>query len=343
MSLRNLITKKAFTWLSASTCALFVLFFLTPAALAGKSEPLKFEKSIPLPGVRGRIDHMALDIDGERLFIAALGNNSVEVINLKTGERTESIKGLVEPQGVLYVPEFDRIFVTNAGDGTCRVFDGHSYNLIQTIDLSSDADNVRYDPLRKQVYIGYGEGAIAVVDAKTGERIDDIKLPVHPEAFQLEHSGSKIFINLPEAGTIGVIDRKSNALIKWPVSGVKGNFPMALDESGHRLFVGFRKPAKLIIYDTESGKPDQTLDISTDPDDLFYDSLRNRIYVSCGEGYVFVFQGSGNGRYEPAAKVTTAPGARTSLFVPETGRFYVAVPKKSRQPAKILVYSADHG
>jgi DNA-binding beta-propeller fold protein YncE len=309
---------------------------------AEEAGPLRLIQTIPLRNVEGRIDHMAVDLKGERLFIAALGNNTVEIVDLRAGKHTGTIGGLHEPQGVGFVAEFNKIFVANAQSGACEVFDGSSFKRIKSIKLSDDADNIRYDAAARRVYVGYGSGALGIIDAATGDQLGEIKLDGHPESFQLEKSGPRIFVNIPTSQRIAVVDReKPAAITAWSVGGAMANFPMALDETHHRLFVGFRKPAKLMVYDTESGKVIANLDSPGDADDLFYDGTRQRIYISGGEGFIGIIQQQDADHYKSLTKIPTASGARTSLFVPELGRLYLAVPHRGTQRTEIRVYEAQ--
>ncbi len=322
-----------------------LLITLTPFIIkvqAQEAIPLRLIQTIPMPEVEGRIDHLAVDLKGERLFVAALGNNTLEVLDLIAGKLIRSITGLQEPQGVLFIPEFNKIFVTNGEGGTCDIFDGDAFKLINRVKSLEDADNIRYDAAAKYVYIGYGSGALGILDAANGKHLGDIRLAGHPESFQLEKSGPRIFINVPTANQIAVVDQEKRAVVAtWPLKGAQSNFPMALDETNHRLFVGFRKPAKLIVFDTESGKAVANLDSVGDTDDIFYDAMRKRIYVSGGEGFLDVFEQGDADHYRILAKIPTASGARTALFVPELGRLYLAVPHRGSQGAEVRVYEAQ--
>jgi len=321
------------------------LIGLTALAVRAQAEeptPLRLVQTIPLPNVEGRIDHMAVDLKGQRLFIAALGNNTVEVLDLRAGKRIRSITGLHEPQGVGFIPEFNKIFVANAKSGACEVFDGSSFKPIKSIKFSDDADNIRYDAAARRVYVGYGTGGLGIIDAATGDQLGEIKLEGHPESFQLEKSGPRIFVNIPTSQKITVVDReKRAATMTWPTSAATANFPMALDETHHRLFVGFRKPAKIIVFDTEAGKVVANLDSAGDADDIFYDSSRRRVYISGGEGFLSIFQQNDPDHYKPMTKIPTATGARTSFFVPELNRLYLAVPHRGTQRAEVRVYEAQ--
>ncbi len=304
--------------------------------------PLRLVQTIPMPGVVGRIDHMAIDLKGHRLFVVALGNNSLEILDLQAGKHIYRIPGLKEPQGVVYIPELNKIFVTSGGDGTCKIFDGDSFGLIDTIKFSDDADNIRYDPRTKHIYVGYGNGALRTIDSSSGKHIGDVRLAGHPESFQVEETRPRIFVNVPTANQIAVVDRSKLTVIgTWAVEGARGNFPMALDEKNHRLFIGCRQPPKIIIYDTESGKEITRLEIAGDVDDIFYDAANKRIYASCGEGLINVFQQDDAGHYKVLAKIPTATGARTSLFVPEQKYLYLAIPHRGDRQAEIRVYATE--
>jgi DNA-binding beta-propeller fold protein YncE len=264
------------------------------------------------------------------------------VLDLREGKRLTSIAGLREPQGVFFVPVASKLFVANGNDGTLRIFDGSSYKLVGTVNLSSDADNVRYDAGQNQIYVGYSDGALGILDAATGQRVGDIPLRGHPESFQLEKSGPRIFVNVPTAQhTIAVVDRaKRSVIATWSIEAA-ANFPMALDEAQHRLLVVTRKPPRLIVLDTESGKAVASEPAVGDADDIFYDTAHKRAYISGGEGFVDIFDQCDPDHYQKTARVPTASGARTAFFVPELNRFYVAVPHRGNQKAEIRVYDAQ--
>jgi len=317
----------------------------------GSYSSLALIQSIPIPNVNGRIDHMAVDITGgeKLLFVAELENNSLDIIDLNAGRRIHSIdNGLLnEPQGVVFIPEFGRIFVSNGQDGSVDVFDVKSFNLNKNIKLpSGDADNIRYDPNNRLIYVGYGEGSLGIINATNDDIVGDIKLPAHPESFQVEEANKsseshykRIFVNVPDSNSIVVVDKQKGIILTtWSIPNAQNNFPMALDEANHRLFIGTRDPAKLIVFDTDSGKVVSSQNIAQDPDDIFYDAAEKRLYVSCGEGFINIFQKQDANHYNPIGSIPTAPGARTSLFVPELNRFYVAVPHQGSIESEIRVY-----
>jgi DNA-binding beta-propeller fold protein YncE len=310
-------------------------------ATGGAAEVLEAVGTIPMPGVKGRIDHLSIDLRRHRLFVAALGNNTVEVLDLDRQQREVSLPGFGEPQGVLYLPDPDRLYVANGSGGRVDILDGNSLVPVKRIAKLADADNVRYDDDAGKVVVGYGKGALQMLDPGSGEASGEIRLPAHPESFQLERNGNRIFVNLPDARQVAVVDRSKRAITAaWEVPGARSNFPMTLDEAGRRLFVGARAPALMLVYDIDSGKVVAKAPIGGDTDDVFFDAERKRVYVICGEGRVDVFRQDDADHYSQIGTVTTAARARTGLFVPDEGRLYVAAPAMDKAPARILVYRA---
>lgn len=319
---------------------MFLFIACVALACAQPGPPLRLEKTIPLPGVQGRIDHLSIDVNNQRLFVAALGNDTLEVVDLKQRKRVHTIPGLREPQGILYVPGTNRLYVANGKDGTVRIYDGSSYALQKTIEFGDDADNLQYDAAQERVYVGYGSGSLGVID-KAGNKITDIKLGSHPESFQLEKSGSKIFVNLPKSRKIAVVDRVSGSVTaSWGTGGAFSNYPMSLDEANHRLFVVCRLPARLLVIDTNTGKIVAKMPAAGDCDDVFYDAGRQRIYATGGEGVISVFQQRDPDQYSEIAKIPTVKGARTSFFSSDLGRLFVAVRRNGAEEAAIRVYVA---
>lgn len=301
---------------------------------------LRLVETIPLAHVEGRLDHLAVDLQGQRLFVAALGNNTVEVLDLKTGTHLRTVTGLHEPQGLVFLPESNTIVVTNAQTGMCDLFDGTSFQHRNAVKLTSDADNIRYDVATHTLYVGYGAGALGLIDATRAQHLGDIPLKGHPEAFQLEQAGPRIFVNVPSAHHIAVVDRdKRTVITTWPLQGAEANFPMALDDTHHRLFVGVRTPPMLLVMDTESGKEIARVQSVGDADDLFYDAPHQHIYVAGGAGLLSIVAQEDADHYTPVATIPTAAGARTALFVPALGRLYLAVPHRGTQGAEIRVYA----
>jgi hypothetical protein len=312
------------------------------AALGGASAQsnnaaLRIEAKIPLGDVRGRIDHMAADIDRRRLFVAELGNNTVGIVDLGQGKVLQVLDGLREPQGVGYLPSTDTLYVANGGDGSLRLFQGPNYTANGRIDLGNDADNVRVDQSSQHVVVGYGDGALAVIDGAKRNKIGEMRLPAHPEGFQLDPSTDRAYVNLPNARGIAVADLPSGKVIAiWPVGGAAANFPMTLDSS-HVLAV-FRNPAKLGVFDKRDGSIVRMVDTCGDADDVFVDAKRHRIYVSCGAGVIDIFDAQS---YERLSRIPTVSGARTSLFVPEFDRLFLGVRASGGNPAAIWVLGPE--
>ncbi len=310
----------------------FVLLSLSSAAQ--NSSPFKLLQTLPLPGVEGRIDHLAFDEASQQLFVAALGNDTLEVVNLKT-QTVKSLKGFSEPQGVVVLPVQHQVFVSNGGDGTGVFLDSDTLKEVRRVQVGADADNVRFDG--KRLFVGYGS-ALAVLDLQ-GSRLLDIKLSAHPESLQLESDKNavtqRVFINVPGVNHVAVVDLEKHAVIAtWNVPAAS-NYPMALDPLHHRLWVATRAPARLIALDTNSGKVLNNLETVGDADDVFVDG--SRVYVSGGAGAVDVLEARAE-NYVQSARVKTASGARTSLFDPISKRLFIAVPHRGNQVAAIFVY-----
>jgi len=330
--------------LYATVVGLCLLVFLT--ALTGKAQsdaPLKLVQTIPMPGVQGRLDHITVDLKGKRLFIPANGENqnTVEVIDVQAGKRITSIPGQSKPQGSFYSEEFKTLFVTNGTDGTCKIFRGDNFKLIDSLQLGPDANQVGYDPETKYLYAGFGDrnsGGLAIVDTSKNQHIGDIKTTSRPGGITFEKPGSRIFMNLNSATKLGVVDRKTREQIAaWPVTGAENFGPLALDESRHRLFAGSRKPPMLIVFDTESGKQVTQLESIPSIDGLWYDATRKRIYVT-GDGFIAVYQQKSADEYMPMAKVATEADTQPSIWVPQFNRLYISVPKGGSHEAEVLVY-----
>ena len=310
-----------------------------PAATSAQtaSPPLILEAKIPLGQVSGRIDHLGIDLERKRLLVAELGNNSLGVVDLAAGKVLSRVAGLAEPQGAAYVPSSDSIFVANAGDGSVRVLRGKDLTPIGHIELGDDADNVRVDRARKRVLVGYGKGALAVIDPVSLAKTADIRLKAHPEGFQIDETGTQVFVNVPDAHEIVVVDLATGSTQSLPTQGAGSNFPMAIDGEAHRFLVIFRNPPTLMAFSSQDGHVAAKVDTCGDADDVFVDRKRHRVYVSCGEGAVDVLEPDQQG-YRRLARVPTASGARTSLFVPELDRLFVAVRAGSNEPAAIWVF-----
>lgn len=320
--------------------SMFLFSFLVEGrAFAAPDDLLEIVGSIPLPAVSGRIDHMSLDASTGRLFIAALGNNTLEVVDLKENRRIQSIAGFGEPQGLVYIAALRRVFIASGSGNRVDILDGASLAPIKGIEALKDADNVRYDAKAGLIYVGYGDGALRVLDARTGDSLGDIWLAGHPESFQLEQSGERIFVNVPNAGHIAVVDRATRKVTAtWKLQDVAANFPMAIDEHGHRLYVGTRKPAALLVYDTETGRLVDRIRIGEDVDDLFFEPAHKRVYAICGKGVINVVAQTDPNHHTLLGTVKTATRARTGLLDLEAHRLFVAIPTSGSAMAELRIY-----
>jgi hypothetical protein len=303
---------------------------------AADSPGLRQVATIPLPGVAGRFDHFALDAAGHRLFVAALGNNTVEVMDVERIASLGHIIGMREPQGVWYLPTDKRLFVASGGDGRCLIYDD-ALKLVGDIAGLDDADNVRFDAAADRVYVGYGGGALAVIDPKTAKRVAGVPLKGHPESFRLEPGGPRVFVNVPGPGHIAVVDRTKGAVVAtWPITEARSNFPMFLDAGHGRVLI-----ATMLVLDAKDGRLVTQLDGCGDTDDLFYDAKRRRIYLSGGEGCIDLFDQVDADHYRLHGRVRTAAGARTCYFAREFDRLYLAVPHRGDQRAEVRVFAPE--
>jgi len=318
---------------------LLVAYLFWPAVTGAQtaSPPLILEAKIPLGQVSGRIDHLGIDLKRQRLLVAELGNNSLGVVDLAAGKVLRRIADLSEPQGVAYVPFSDSVFVANAGDGSVRVLGGEDLTPTGRIELGDDADNVRLDTAHNRVLVGYGKGALAVIDPASLSRTADIRLKAHPEGFQIDETGTQVFVNVPDAHEIVVVDLATGSTQSLPTQGAGSNFPMAIDGDTYRVLVVFRSPPTLMALSSQDGHVVAKAETCGDADDVFVDHKRRRVYVSCGEGVVDVLEPVEAG-YRRLARVPTVSGARTSLFAPELDRLFVAVRAGSNEPATIWVF-----
>ncbi len=322
--------------------AAMALTLLSPAGLghAAQGQPpalLELERTIALPSVKGRIDHLAVDVPHQRLFVAELGNGSVDRIDLPSGA-TRRIGGLKEPQGLAYLPDRDQLVVASGGDGTVRFFDADSLMPVGSVSLGDDADDARVDPKTGQVVVGYGSGALAIIDPARRAVVRTIALGAHPEGFQIDGEGRKAFVNVPDAHKIVVVDLDSGRILAGWRAAHLANFPMALDQDAGIVGIVYRVPARLVALEAASGTAKADLPVCDDADDLYFDDKRRRIYISCGSGAIDVFEHAGAG-YVASGHIETRPGARTSLFVPELDRLFVAARAGSHgEGAALLVY-----
>ena len=321
------------------TLGVALLTALASAAVAGAADPLELVQTIPLKGKPGNLDHIAIDLQRNRLFVANKANNTMDIVDLAKGELFKQVPGQQAIQGIAYAPDLDRVYVGLGGKGLFNVFDGKSYHLIKTIKFPDDSDNVRYDPNKHAVYVAHAESSLAAVDV-SNYSYKDVKLPGDAEGFTLQPDGAMLYVAVPKPSQVAVIDTdKKDVTGNYPIKAAEDATAIGLDAANHRLFVGCRNPGMLVVLDSGSGKEVATLPIPGEVDDLFYDAKRRLIYISCGEGALVVVRQNGADQYENVAKIDTAKGAKTSLFVPEQGKLYLAVPRQEGKPGpEIRVY-----
>jgi DNA-binding beta-propeller fold protein YncE len=307
---------------------------------AQSAQALEALATIALPAVTGRIDHLAFDAARQHLFVAALGNNTVEVVDTAKNRHVRSLPGFHEPQGVAVLADANAVAIANGDTGTLQLIDAVTLQTRWTVAIGGDADNVRYDLAAKRIYVA-AVGGLFAVDPANGGSIRKIAIDGHPESFQLESAGSRVYANLPGLLSSQIVagDRKTMSVAARWSPGCGGNYPMALDEATARVFVGCRRPATLVTLDTGSGQVTASTATVGDTDDLFYDAARRRIYVIGGEGFIDVLERDGDA-FHRVGRIATRPGARTGLWVPALNRLYVAVPARGSAGAEVRVFSA---
>jgi DNA-binding beta-propeller fold protein YncE len=337
------------TNMKSSFAKLLPLVSLAAAVLSAQEvAPLKVAQTIPLPGVTGKFDHYTLDAKRNRLYLSASGNGTVEAIDLAAGKPFKSIPGFQKAQGIKYVADVDKLYVTDGKAGNLKIFNGDTLEPIATLELSADADYINYDPVHKRIYAAHGGddaghdyGELAIVDANTNQVLGNIRTAGHPEAFVFENTGDRMFANIPDNSTVAVVDTNKKAVTQsYPVTGAQKNVPMAFDEPNHRLFLATRNPGKFFVLDSNAGKTITVLDTVSGADDMAFDPQHKLIYVSGGEGFFNVYRQDSPDQYSVASRTATAPNAKTSLLAPEIGRFFVVIPQQGSKAAELRIYQA---
>ena len=340
---------KRFTvvWLVVIVCA--IGYAQTGRSQESAKQPLRLVQTISVPNLKGRLDHMDLDVKGKRLFVAGLENGTFEVVDLQAGKWARSIPGFKKPQGALFVPELNKLFVASGDDGMLRVFRGDTLELLDAIHLEPGPNRVVYEPQSKLVYVGYGGkdagmdyGKVGIIDARNDRLVGDIRVVAHPSELLLDKAGTTLFVFVSIANQLQVIDTdKRKVLSTWPVTSQHPG-DAAFDESASRLFIGTHTPPEMIAMDSKSGKEVAHLPTAEGMDGVYFDSGRKRVYVSGGRdlpaGFVYVYQQLNADHYEITGKIPTRGGAGTSFWSPDLNRYYVAAPANGKEEAAILVY-----
>jgi DNA-binding beta-propeller fold protein YncE len=330
-------------WLAGLFATVAGLAFAASARNAG---PLQLAQTIPLPEVDGRIDHFSIDVKGRRAFLAALAKNTIEVVDLKAGRVTQTLPGFAKPQGVLFVPELNKLFVATGADGALKILDGTSLALGATQHVSLGADAIGYDPRSREIYVGSGGGDanqemgdLTIFSAATGAQVAALTADAHVGGSLIESHGKRVFVLVPEKAQVVVLDRKTRAqLAKWTVPGIQKDVALDLDERSHRLFLGVRTPASIVVLNSDSGAVVASVPTVGTLDGLWFDSDTRRIYTTGGEGFLDVTRQIDADHYERVARIPTGPIARTSVFVPRWRKLYVAVPRDKERSAALRVF-----
>jgi len=329
-----------------------LLASLSAQAYAQNNVPLRLIRTIPMPNVKGRIDHMDVDVKGKRLFVAGLENGSLEVVDLQAGKWLKSVPGFKKTQGIAFVPSLNKVFVASGDDGMLRVFRGDTLELLDSIKLDLGPNRVTYDPHTKLIYVGYGGkdagkdyGEVGIIDAETDKHVGDVRAEAHPAELLPDNSGKTLFVFVSTASKVQVVDTKKREVVStWPVSSQR-NGDGAFDEKTHRLFIGTRTPPQMIVMDSQTGKEIANLPTVEGMDGVYFDGEHKRVYVSGGRdfdfGYIFAYQQKDADHYETIGKIPTKPGAGTSFWSPELNRYYVAAPAHENEGAAILVFEPE--
>jgi DNA-binding beta-propeller fold protein YncE len=326
-----------------------MLFIFAFASTLSAQQPLKLLQTIPMPSVKGRIDHLGIDVKRGRLYIAGLGNDTMEVVDIRAGKWLRSVSGFKTPQGIWYVPSVDKLFAASGDAGTCRVFRGGDLKEVDTIHLAPGVNRLIYNPVARQLYAGYGGkdaswdyGEIGIISPRTDQVLGKVKVASHPAEILVDHSGRKLYVAIYPAQKIQLIDIPHRSVVATWSTGSAHPGDMALDENTGRLFVGSKDPPVFLIYDSASGKEVSHMPLVEGQDGVYFDARRKRIYISggreLGSGSVDVIQEQDPDHYKELARVPTGPGAGTSLFVPELDRLYVAVPAHGQSSAEVMVF-----
>ena len=330
--------------LTAYALGVLSLALGVPAAWGG-APPLRRVATIALPHVHGRIDHFSVDVPGRRLFISALGNHTVEVVDLRSDRWLHSIAGVKQPQGECYVADLHKLFTADGKAGTVNVYQGSDLRLIAAIRLDLGPDAEAYDSVTRRLYVGYGGGAarkpygeVGIINAVTDRHVGDIRTSAHPGTILVGQPGRTLFITVPKTHQISQIDARTGRIVASWLSKAGSPVSLALDRHDHRLFVGTRNPATIEVFDSRTHRFIVSLPSVGLMDGLFYDALHHRIYASGGQGYVAVYRQWSADRYAQIASVPTGANARTSLWVRPLDRYYVAVPAGGGRGARVLVF-----
>jgi DNA-binding beta-propeller fold protein YncE len=328
---------------------LFAVAVFAGALLAQAPRPIRLVQTIPMTGMKGHFDHFGFDARNNRLFATLQNEGRVDVFDARTGEKVGVITGVGKPHAVLYRADVNRLYITdgNHDHGKLHIVDGTTLKVLKSVDLAPGAEQFGYDATNQRLYVANGGhdaasafGFVSVIDTEKGEKLRDVRVETpNVEGVAAESSGSRSFVNDRLHSLVAVIDGDKGVVATWPIATGKMNVAMALDETGHRLFVGCRS-GLIAVFDTETGKELTDLTIGEGVDDLFFDATSKRVFAStgAGAGSLAVFQQNGADHYAPVGEIATGPGGKNGIYVPQLHRYFVGVPSYDKAEASILVY-----
>ena len=333
--------------MNVKTAAVVLLLWVGACSAYTQAIPaLTLKQTIALPVDTGKFDHFAIDLNANRLFIAATGNHSVEALDLNAGRVTESLGGVGKPHGLAWIPATGRLYAADGLQGDLKIFAGSPLNQAQSIKLSFDADDMVYDAKSKLLYVGHGgsneanPAGIAVIDTANQTVVTNLPVAAHPEGMEIDNVNDRIFVNVAGAAEVAVIDGNTHTQIAtWKLTHSKDNVPLAYDEQHQILFVACRTPARLLVLDGSSGKELADLPSDAGADDLFYEPERHRIYLIAGSGAIDVYEVDAGKTVRAIGITHTSGGAKTGLLVPSQHALFVGAPAIDGKQATILLYS----
>jgi len=331
------------------TLGILWLFAFSIRFLTAAEQPLlalQLARTINLPDVQGKFDHLAIDLAGSRLFVTSGGKHSVEVVDLKDDTVVQIIAGLGKPHGLAWVSATSSLYVSDGALAELRLYKGQPLALAGTIKLSDDADDMAYDPTTLRLFVGHGgkdaanPAQIAVIDTDRFALVENLPASTHPEGIEIDLQSHRVFANIADSNEVTVIDQvKKSAPTIWKLTIATGNVPLAFDGQHQLIYVACRKPGMLIAMDATTGKEVASAQTSAGADDLFYDAALSRVYVITGAGEVDTYQVDAARKLRPLEILYTAAGAKTGLFVPSQNLLYVGVPGTTIKASEIRVYS----
>ena len=326
-----------------SNLPFLALFLIAISPHAQADQPLRLIKTVFLPGYVGDFEHFAADLKGNRLFLIAEDHKTVEVLDIRTGRRIHTIAGFGQPHAIEYLAGPNSLIVTEGDEesGAVDLVSASNYKILDKIMLPTNVDGGVFNPVNKYYYVesgAQGQDAkthlLSIIDTQSFKRIGDIALPgTKSEAMAIDHSGRKLYVNLRDPDEIGVVDLLTGQLVtRWPIPEAKSQNALVLNEPNHRLFSATHTPPKLFVFDIDTGKVIASLPCAVNSDDMGYDPVRKRIYIT-GDGEASVFEQHDADHYVHIAEVPTGYRARTSIFVPELNRLYLGVASRGKREA----------